>query len=121
GPTGNRLASVGDTAFRAARSDYRDWGRKAPLPLCAGYCKGAASAAPFFVQPRGLESGPVGCSGSDSLGSRDGFRGESGQVQPELFENLSVEETALRVEALVGARHRDLRPDDARAGDAEDA
>jgi hypothetical protein len=41
-------------------------------------------------------------------------------VQPELLEDLSVEEPALGVEPLVRAGDRDLRPDDARAGDAED-
>src|SRR5690349_95629 len=59
-------------------------------------------------------------SGSDSHGDRDGLRGESGQVQPELFEDLSVEEPALEVELLVRAGDGDLGPDDAGARDAED-
>ena len=41
-------------------------------------------------------------------------------MQPELFENLAVEEPAVRVESLVCTPDRDFRPNDARAGDAED-
>src|SRR5439155_10236440 len=109
GPTGNRLASVGDVAFRAARSDYRDRSRKAPLPLRAGNCdEGPPWAAPRI------------CSGSNSVGGRDGLRRESGQVQPELFEDLAVEEAAFAVEPFVRTGDGDLRPDDAGAGDAED-
>src|SRR5579859_976538 len=41
-------------------------------------------------------------------------------MQPELVEDLSVEEPALRVEALLRAADRNLGADNARAGDAED-
>src|SRR6185503_12983205 len=60
-------------------------------------------------------------SGSDSHGDRDGLRGESGQVQPELFEDLSVEEPALEVELLVRAGDGDLGSHHPGAGDAEDS
>ena len=39
-------------------------------------------------------------------------------MQPELFENLAVEEPAVRVESLVCTPDRDFHPNDARATDA---
>src|SRR5262249_13007646 len=51
---------------------------------------------------------------------RDGFRSESGQVQPELFEDFSVEEASFGVEPLVRTGDGNLRPDDPGACDAED-
>jgi hypothetical protein len=89
---GNRLASVGDTAFRAARSLL-------PRPEQEGrLCHYA-----LVTVSRGRESGPSCFLGSsDALVRRDSFRGERGQVQPELLEDLAVEKPHA-VEALVRA------------------
>src|SRR5437763_11535201 len=59
--------------------------------------------------------------GGDALVRADRFRGERRQVEAELFEELAVEKASLRIEPLRRAADRDLRADDAGAGDAEDS
>src|SRR5262245_50613483 len=113
GPTGNRLASVGDTAFRAARSRLPGPEQEAPLPLRAGYCDEGPRKRPLTFLPEVR-------SGRDALGRCNGFRRERRQVQPELLEHLAVEQSPFAIEPLVRTRDRDLRPDDAGPGDPED-
>src|SRR5579862_1602851 len=82
--------------------------RIAPLPIRAGNRNKGPRKRPLIL-----------C--RDALRNRDCFRGERRQVKPELLEQLTVEETALVVEALGRAADRDLRADGACAGDAEDS